>query len=93
MQPLAIDYGANIGLSSVWYARQFPEAKIIAMEPDQSNLEIASMNLAAYPNVTLVRGGVWDMPSHLSIVNPDAEHGPSKLKKAKVNTRKEYLLL
>jgi FkbM family methyltransferase len=73
VQPLIIDCGANIGLSGVWYARQFPEAKIIAVEPDQSNLEIASRNLAAYPNVTLVSGGVWDTPSHLSIVNPDAE--------------------
>lgn len=72
-QPLIIDCGANIGLSSVWYARQFPEAKIVAVEPEQSNLEIASRNLAAYPNVTLVRGGVWDTPSHLTIVNPDAE--------------------
>ena len=73
VQPLIIDCGANIGLSGIWYARQFPEAKIIAVEPDQSNLEIASRNLAAYPNVTLVHGGVWDTPSHLSIVNPDAE--------------------
>jgi len=73
VQPLIIDCGANIGLTSVWYARQFPETKIIAVEPDQSNLEIASKNLAAYPNVRLVHGGVWDTPSLLSIVNPDAE--------------------
>lgn len=72
-QPLIIDCGANIGLSGVWYARQFPEAKIIAIEPDHSNLEIASRNLAAYPNVTLVDGAVWNTPSPLWIVNPDAE--------------------
>jgi predicted O-methyltransferase YrrM len=63
IQPLIIDCGANIGLSGVWYSRQFPEAKIIAVVPDQSNLEIASKNLAAYPNVTLVSGGVWDTRS------------------------------
>jgi FkbM family methyltransferase len=73
IQPLIIDCGANIGLSCVWYARQFPEAKIVAVEPDQSNLEIAAKNLAAYPNVTLVSGGIWDTTSRLSIVNPDAE--------------------
>jgi FkbM family methyltransferase len=73
VQPLIIDCGANIGLSSVSYARQFPETKIIAVEPAQSNLEIASKNLAAYPNVRLVHGGVWDTPCLLSIVNPDAE--------------------
>ena len=73
VEPLIIDCGANIGLTSVWYTRQFPKAKIIAVEPEVSNLEIASKNLAAYPNVRLVAGGVWDTPTHLSIVNPDAE--------------------
>ncbi|UPJ51746.1 FkbM family methyltransferase [Bradyrhizobium sp. 200] len=72
-QPLIIDCGANIGLSGIWYARQFPEAEIIAVEPDQSNLEIAFKNLAAYPNVRLVNGGVWNTPSPLFIVNPDAD--------------------
>jgi FkbM family methyltransferase len=72
-EPLIIDCGANIGLTSVWYARQFPEATIIAVEPEESNLEIASKNLAAYPNIRLVPGGVWDTPTQLSIVNPDAE--------------------
>jgi FkbM family methyltransferase len=50
VQPLIIDCGANIGLSTIWHARQFPEARIIAVEPGQSNLEIAAKNLAAYPN-------------------------------------------
>ena len=73
VEPLIIDCGANIGLTSVWYTRQFPKAKITAVEPEESNLEVASKNLAAYPNVRLVAGGVWDTPTHLSIVNPDAE--------------------
>jgi FkbM family methyltransferase len=72
-QPIIIDCGANIGLSSLWYARQFPKAKIIAVEPDQSNFAIASKNVASYPNITLIYGGVWDTSSPLSIANPDAE--------------------
>jgi FkbM family methyltransferase len=70
---LIIDCGANIGLSSVWYAREFPSAKIVAVEPDPSNLEIASRNIAAYPNVKLVAGAVWDKPTKVNIVNPEAE--------------------
>jgi FkbM family methyltransferase len=73
VQPLIIDCGANIGLTSIWYARMFPAAKIVAVEPDHSNLEMAARNLAAYPNVKLVSGAVWDAPCQLSIVNPDAE--------------------
>ena len=34
-QPRVIlDAGANIGLSSIWFARRFPDARVIAVEPE-----------------------------------------------------------
>jgi hypothetical protein len=35
---------------------QFPEAQILAVEPAADNIEIAKLNLHAYPNVTLLQG-------------------------------------
>jgi FkbM family methyltransferase len=32
-----IDAGANIGLASIYFANKYPNAKIIAIEPEQSN--------------------------------------------------------
>ena len=40
------------------------------MEPAADNIEIAKLNLHAYPNVTLLQGAVWDRPSQLRISDP-----------------------
>ena len=66
-RPLIIDCGANIGLSAVWFARQFPDAQIVAVEPAADNIEVAKQNLRTYPNVTLLHGAVWDRPARLMI--------------------------
>ena len=37
---LIIDGGANIGLTSIFFARKFPEALIIAVEPEEKNYQL-----------------------------------------------------
>lgn len=69
-RPLIIDCGANIGLSTIWFARLFPEAQILAVEPAADNIEVAKQNLRAYSNVTLLQGAVWDRPVRLKISDP-----------------------
>jgi FkbM family methyltransferase len=41
-----VDLGANIGLFDLWVLRHFPEAGIIAVEPDPANLEVLRRCLA-----------------------------------------------
>jgi FkbM family methyltransferase len=36
--PLIIDCGANIGLSAKYFSQVYPEAKIVAVEPDEGNV-------------------------------------------------------
>ncbi len=67
--PLIVDCGANIGLSAVWFANLFPEARIVAVEPAADNIDLMRRNLAAYPNAEIVAGGVWDRQTQLSIVD------------------------
>jgi len=38
--PVAVDLGANIGLFGLWVLRSFPEAAIVAFEPDPANLVV-----------------------------------------------------
>jgi FkbM family methyltransferase len=54
-----VDAGANIGLSSVFYADEFPEARIIAIEPEASNYEMLLKNIAPYPGITPVHAALW----------------------------------
>lgn len=43
-RPLVIDAGANIGASSVYFALQYSTGRIIAVEPERGNAELARRN-------------------------------------------------
>ena len=71
--PLIVDCGANIGLSSLWFAQQFPLARIVAIEPSVDNFEVLSANVAANPEIVPLNAAVWNTPARVRISNPDAE--------------------
>jgi FkbM family methyltransferase len=48
-----IDAGANIGLAAVYFAKKYPNAKIIAIEPESSNFEMLKKNSNNYKNIFL----------------------------------------
>jgi FkbM family methyltransferase len=57
---LIVDCGANVGYSSVYFLNKFPEAHVIAIEPDPGNYSMCQKNLGAYgERVTLLRAGIW----------------------------------
>jgi FkbM family methyltransferase len=68
---LVIDGGAYIGLSSIWLARDYPEATIFAVEPDPENAAMARRNAAAWPNIEVVEAGLWDQQTTLSLNHPE----------------------
>jgi FkbM family methyltransferase len=61
-----VDAGANIGLASIFYANRYPDAKIIAIEPEPSNYEMLRKNVALYPNVVPIRAALWNKKKLLS---------------------------
>lgn len=66
-----VDAGANIGCTSLLYANRWPDAAILAIEPDPDNFRLLSQNLDAYPNVTVLRGALWSRDGTLRIQNPN----------------------
>jgi len=44
---IVIDAGANVGLFSIWMARQAPQCRIVALEPFAENFVFLKRNLAA----------------------------------------------
>ncbi len=66
-QPLIIDCGANIGLSVLYFKSIYPDAKIIAFEPDEKNFTIAGRNIKNYQltNVELHQKAVWNETKEL----------------------------
>lgn len=44
--PTILDCGSHIGLSIAWFKRRFPQARIIAFEPDPQNFQLLQANVA-----------------------------------------------
>lgn len=70
---LILDLGANIGLASVYFAMKYPQATIVAVEPDDANCRLFRQNTAPFANVRLIQGGVWHREARLVCRNPEAE--------------------
>ena len=66
-----IDAGANIGLTSVYFANRFPDAQILALEVDQQNFDLLAMNTRPYPRICPLLKGLWNRRAKLVITNPE----------------------
>jgi FkbM family methyltransferase len=68
-----IDGGANVGYASVLLASKYPDAKILAIEPDAENCRIAEINCKPYKNVKVLKAAIWHSNVPVEIANPDAD--------------------
>lgn len=48
---LIIDAGANIGVSTVYFAARYPQSIVVALEPEAENFELLEENTRRFPNV------------------------------------------
>lgn len=53
-----LDCGANIGLTSIYFAQKYPQARIIAIEPDPENVEILKANVSGIDRIIPIRAAV-----------------------------------
>lgn len=52
-----VDLGANIGLTTLYYSRRFPDAQFICIEPSTKNLPLLRANLAAFESKAIILEG------------------------------------
>jgi len=64
---LIVDGGANVGYSSIYFADRFPEAKVIAIEPEESNFMMLKKNTTGYKNVEQIRSAIWNKETYLKV--------------------------
>ena len=66
--PLIIDCGANIGLSTLYLKRRHADARIIAFEPDRLNFKLLNTNVQAFGlnGVEVRQQAVWKEAAILS---------------------------
>jgi len=59
--PIIIDGGANIGLSSLYFKHLYPKSKLICFEPDSICFERLKNNLEinGFEDVTIIQKAIW----------------------------------
>lgn len=69
-----IDAGANIGTSSIFFAKKYPGAHIFAVEPEAGNFELLKKNTQKYPNIVPIRAAIWGNDCTRTIKNRFTGH-------------------
>jgi len=63
-----VDAGANIGLTSLYFAQAFPECRILAIEPEPDNFEMLVHNVRRLKGrVECVRAAFWPVDEPLQM--------------------------
>lgn len=64
-----IDAGGNIGLTTLYFKKKFPNAHIVSVEPDERNMCVLKKNiiLNRLKQITFVKGGLWGKEDKLKI--------------------------
>lgn len=69
-----VDAGANVGLASIYFANRFPDARVIAIEPEASNFEVLQRNVLPYGNIVPLRAALWHENRRINLVDPALGH-------------------
>lgn len=67
---LIIDAGANIGLTSIYFTNKYPNAKIIAIEPENENFKILQKNTCGYSNIQTIHAALWHQNGEIELFDP-----------------------
>ena len=71
-----VDCGAYVGYSARYLLDAFPDARLIAVEPDESNFALLRRNLAPYGRrVALRRAAIWSHKTRLVVSQGEYKDG------------------
>jgi FkbM family methyltransferase len=74
-KPVIVDAGANIGAASLWFRKALPEASIVAIEPEENNVNILRKNLGDRPNTFVVQAAIGGAPGFVTVTNSQLSWG------------------
>lgn len=73
--PVIIDAGANVGAAARWFHLAFPEARVIAVEPDAANAAMLRLNTEAFAAISVAEAAIGAEAGFVSLIPADAAWG------------------
>jgi FkbM family methyltransferase len=68
-----VDAGANVGYSALRFLKEFPEAQIVAIEPEHENVTQLRKNCRPYPRIAIEEVALWSRNARLRIKSLDVD--------------------
>ena len=84
-----IDVGAHIGLTSIYYSLKYPNAKIIAIEPEKDNYQMLLKNTSEYKNIIPINSAVSNTKTEMFIIGKESYAKDRYLKSAEYHLSSE----
>jgi FkbM family methyltransferase len=56
--PTIVDAGANIGAATIWFRTMYPDAALVAVEPEPHNISMLKKNLGGMDNVAILPAAI-----------------------------------
>jgi len=88
-----IDVGANIGYSSIFFARNYPDTTIHAIEPVKDNFSYLLLNVAEYDNIVAYRMALGAIRGTLTLSMPDPDKNLGKMSAYGIGIRAETVTM
>jgi FkbM family methyltransferase len=82
-----VDAGANVGFTSVFFANKYPQSKILAIEPAESNFQMLVKNAASYENITPIKAALWNRCGNIAITGLQFGHCGFRVSDASTNSQ------
>ncbi|MER9196991.1 FkbM family methyltransferase [Mesorhizobium australicum] len=70
--PVIVDAGANVGYSSIFLGDQYPDAIVMAIEPDRQAFGMLTSNCAGLERIIPVYGALWSHDGEVALVNSES---------------------
>lgn len=67
---LIIDAGGYIGTAAIVFARRFPKATVVTVEPSKENFKILEQNVAEYRNIVPLNCALGPIDGTITLVDP-----------------------
>jgi FkbM family methyltransferase len=73
--PVIVDAGANIGAASLWFLNKYPQAAVVAVEPEPGNLSILRKNADNQSRLFVLAAAIGSTEGFVSVKNEGLSWG------------------
>jgi FkbM family methyltransferase len=73
--PVVVDAGANVGAASLWFRLAWPEATVVAVEPEKGNATVLRKNLDGKPGFVVMEAAIGARHGAVAIENAETGWG------------------